>query len=74
MQPNDFTFSMLAAAIAAAGGRVVVTRREILRRNSEELVDITPAPDGGIILTLARRPDTQCLDTTLLRAHQDEAR
>lgn len=74
MQANDFTFAMLAKAVAAAGGSVHVTAQDLMRMNAGYLIDMKDDGQGGQILTLAERQDTAGLDEILARAHQDEGR
>jgi hypothetical protein len=72
MEPTDFTFAMLAKAIAAAGGAVHITAQEILRMNAAYAIDMKDDGYGGQILTLVERPHS--LDEILIREPQDEAR
>lgn len=74
MQPNDFTFAMLAKAVAAAGGSVHVTAQDLLRMNAGYHINMRDDGQGGQILTLAERQDTAGLDEVLARAQQDERR
>lgn len=76
MEANDFTFSMLAAAVAAAGGSVRVTASQLVRMNSAYRVEMTDDGEGGQILTLVERTDTypSGLERALDFEHQDEAR
>lgn len=74
MQPDDFTFSMLARAIQDAGGRVHVPCADVVRLNSSALINLEPDGQGGVYLTISDRNDTCPLDETLTRIHQDEGR
>lgn len=65
MQPSDFTFAMLAKAIAAAGGSVHVTASDLLSLNTGYMIDLTDDGRGGQILTLSERHDTIGLEGTV---------
>lgn len=53
---DDFTFAMLAKAIASAGGRVHLTALDLLRYNHAYMVRIDSDGKGGVLLTLEERP------------------
>ena len=56
MQPDDFTFSMLAKAIAMAGGSIHITAAELLGLNARKQITMKDDGAGGQILTLIDKP------------------
>jgi hypothetical protein len=69
MEPTDFTFAMLAKAVADAGGRVHVSGADLIRMNNGYLIELDYDKKGGVFLTLAERKP---LSTTVKKILQGE--
>lgn len=68
MRLDDYTFAMLAKAVATAGGSVHVTASDILRLNAGFVVDIRDDGKGGQILTLVERAGVAGIEEIQRRA------
>lgn len=73
MQPSDFTFAMLAKAVAAAGGSVHVSAQDLLRMNAGYEIDMKDDGQGGQILTLVDRKGTAPFQEIERRARRSES-